>query len=896
VYDNNTDAGYAIFGTGGTINTGIGSETLILSGSAVTNSPNASGLAQTISPAGLSLNDGTGLASDYTFTGGTDTVLITPLQLTITGLVANNKSYNATTSATLSNDGSLVGIIGGQTLTLNAPTSVQCLQSNVGNGLTVRASGYSLSNGTSGTIGLASNYSLTGISATATTTADITPAIINLTGTRVYDAGTDAAAGIFSAITGINGQTLTLSGTGTLAGENTGNESVTSLGTLALGNGTGLASNYTLVGGTDTVDITPATLTETATPANSIYGSSISPVTGTITGFVGSDTQSSATSGTLTFSTTATSSSNVGTYGIDGSGLTAINGNYTIVQAASNATAYTVNPAIINLTGTRVYDAGTDAAAGIFSAITGINGQTLTLSGTGTLAGENTGNESVTSLGTLALGNGTGLASNYTLVGGTDTVDITPATLTETATPANSIYGSAISSVTGTITGFVGSDTQSSATSGTLTFSTTATSSSNVGTYGIDGSGLTAINGNYTIVQAASNATAYTVNPAVISLTGTRVYDANTDANAGIFSAITGINGQTLTLSGTGTLAGENTGNESVTSLGTLALGNGTGLASNYTLVGGTDTVTITPAPLLITGTTVADNKVYDTTTAAILNTTSTTLSGVLGSDVGNVSISGGTGQFATPDVGNAIPVAVTGFTLVGSASHNYFIVPGSYPTALVANITPAPLTVVGTTTADNKTYDGTTVATINTLNASLQGVLGSDSVFLDGGTGNFITSAVGNNIPVDVTSLIIQGPSAGNYEITSVMPTGVTADILPSPSLINVGVAGYWFSPSNVIITDDTDSVDAIPPQTINDVAAGMAVGILNAPWKKGRDGNQFAVYEDILGVPTLVYASGNIQHIAARPVGKAHLAGHPLATKSLVGLRITRRSSNHN
>jgi len=463
VYDNNTDANYSIFGTAGTINTGIGSETLVLSGSASTSSANASGLAQTISPTGLTLNNGTGLATDYTFTGGTDTVLITPLQLTITGLVANDKNYNANTTATLSNDGSLVGILGGQSLTLNAPSNVNFSQSNVGSGLTVTASGYTLANGTSGTTGLASNYSLTGINTTATTTADINPAVINLSGTRVYDANTDANASIFSAITGVNGQTLTLSGAGTLASENVGNENVSTLGTLALVSGTGLASNYTLIGGTDTVNITPATLTETATAASSAYGSSISSVTGTITGFVGSDTESNATSGasSLVFSTPATSTSNVGTYAIDGSGLTADNGNYNIVQAASNTTAYTVNPAIISLSGTRIYDANTDANAGIFGAISGVSGQTLILSGTATLSSANASStaQSFSPTG-LTLSSGSGTASNYTLVGGTDTVLITPLQLTITGLVANDKNYSANTTATlsndGSLVGILG--------------------------------------------------------------------------------------------------------------------------------------------------------------------------------------------------------------------------------------------------------------------------------------------------------------------------------------------------------------------------------------------------------------------------------------------------------
>jgi MBG domain (YGX type) len=48
------------------------------------------------------------------------------------------------------------------------------------------------------------------------------------------------------------------------------------------------------------------------------------------------------------FTSTATSLSNVGSYAINGSGLTANNGNYVFVQAAGNATALTITPAPIN--------------------------------------------------------------------------------------------------------------------------------------------------------------------------------------------------------------------------------------------------------------------------------------------------------------------------------------------------------------------------------------------------------------------------------------------------------------------------------------------------------------------------------------------------------------------
>ncbi|MGC8542191.1 MAG: beta strand repeat-containing protein, partial [Phycisphaerae bacterium] len=527
----------------------------------------------------------------------------------------------------------------------------------------------------------------------------ISPAVINLSGTRVYDANIDANAAIFSAIAGVNGQTLTLSGEGILAAANAGTENLSSLGSLTLGNGTGSASNYTLAGGTDTVSVTPV---------------------------------------------------------------------------------------VINLIGTRAYDANTDAAATIFSAITGLGSQTLTLSGTGSLTGENAGNQSISSLGTLTLGNGTGLAGNYTLVGGTDTVNITVATLTETASSAGSAYGAAIAAVTGSITGFLGSDTESSVTSGTLSFSSTATSTSNVGHYAIDGTGLTINNGNYTIVQAASNSSAYTINPAIFNLTGTRTYDANSVANGSIFSTSTGVNGQTLTISGAGTLSGENVGNQTISSPGTLALGNGTGLASNYTLVGGTDTVTITPAPLYVTGT-VATGRVYNGLTSVSLS--GATLTGTIyGSDpitLGNDT----TGTLANANAGTES--VITSMTLSGNTLGNYQLV---QPTTITASITPATITAVSLSGTPTKAYDGTTTATLNAADFTFTGFVSGQSATVNV-IGSYASANAGTGIGVSAT--LDANDFTGNAQ------TNLNNYILPNHVLLT-GTGTITPAPISITLTGD--------------------------------------------------------------------------------------------
>jgi hypothetical protein len=98
--------------------------------------------------------------------------------------------------------------------------------------------------------------------------------------------------------------------------------------------------------------------------ARRVYGSANPGFTGTITGFVGADDQAKATTGALSFASPATALANVGSYAILGSGLAAA--NYVFVNAASNATALTINPKALtaSLKGTvaKIYDGGTGAA------------------------------------------------------------------------------------------------------------------------------------------------------------------------------------------------------------------------------------------------------------------------------------------------------------------------------------------------------------------------------------------------------------------------------------------------------------------------------------------------------------------------------------------------------
>jgi hypothetical protein len=98
--------------------------------------------------------------------------------------------------------------------------------------------------------------------------------------------------------------------------------------------------------------ITPATLTYTANPTSLTAGTTFPTFTGSVTGFVNNQTLASATTGTAIFTSPATSSSSPGSYAINGSGLTANQGNYIFTQAATNSSALTLTAASVSPTPT----------------------------------------------------------------------------------------------------------------------------------------------------------------------------------------------------------------------------------------------------------------------------------------------------------------------------------------------------------------------------------------------------------------------------------------------------------------------------------------------------------------------------------------------------------------
>src|SRR5207248_691761 len=190
--------------------------------------------------------------------------------------------------------------------------------------------------------------------------------------------------------------------------------------------------------------------------------------------------------GTLGFSTPATASSNVGSYAITPSGLTATNYMLTFVNGT-----LAVMPAPLTVTGTnasRLYGAANPNLTGTLAGVQ--NGDAIT-------ANFSTATTPASAAGTYAitptLSDPGRKLSNYTVTSKNGTLTVNPAPLSVIADDTSRAYGQASPVFTVHGNGFVlGQDL--SVLGGTLNFSTPATASSPVGKYALIPSGLTAKN------------------------------------------------------------------------------------------------------------------------------------------------------------------------------------------------------------------------------------------------------------------------------------------------------------------------------------------------------------------------------------------------------------------
>jgi len=569
--------------------------------------------------------------------------------------------------------------------------------------------------------------------------------------------------------------------------------------------------------------LTAASITTLNSSANpSVYGNAVT-LTATVTGSGGTPggtvtfKDGAAVLGTATLNASGQATFTTSTLSASGSphSLTAVyGGDGSFSSSSSSALSQVVNPKALTVTGAavaaKVYD-GMTAATITGAALSGVvSGDAVTLGNatSGTFANKNVGaGKAVATAMTLSGAN----SGNYTLTQPTLTGTITAKALTVAGAAVTSkVYdGTTAATITGAaLSGVVSGDavTLGNATTGTF-------ANKNVGSGKTVATAMTlsgANSGNYTLTQPTLTGTitakALTVTGAVVA---GKVYDGTTAATI-TGAALSGVvSGDAVTLgnAASGTFADKNVGSgKTVATAMTLSGAN----SGNYTLTQPTLTGTITAKALTVAGAAVT-SKVYDGTTAATI--TGAALSGVISGD--SVTLGNATGgTFADKNVGAGKTVA-TAMTLSGASSGNYTL---TQPT-LTGTITTKALAVTGLT-AQNKAYDGTTVATLAGT-PGLAGVVSGDAVALAGtAVGTFADANVGTTKPVTISGLSLTGADADNYSMTA--PTA-TANITGAATMTTLVSSANPSGPgSNVTFTATVASGAGTPAGEVVFLAGG--------------------------------------------------------------------------
>jgi len=639
------------------------------------------------------------------------------------------------------------------------------------------------------------NYSAASNSVTQT----VSPRPVILAGTRAYD-GTAVATNLILTITNYVGSdnlglSNALTGYAGLAGAGVGTNLITATNNLSL-SGSGVATNYTLIGSSGAVVITASSLTITAGSTNKVYGQSLTLTGFTTAGLAGGDT---VTGVTLTSGGT-TNTATVGSYGIVAAGATGSGlANYSISYVSGSLT---VNPLVAFLSGTRAYDGTTNALGANLTVTNFVNSDVVTLGGTGGLASAYVGTNAITSLGSLSLSGGAG--TNYTLAGATGLMIITNTPLTITANNASKTYdGTGYTGGNGvTYAGFVNGETNTTLT-GSLSYSGLAQGATNAGTYNITPGGYSSTNYLISYVDGT-----LTINPLAVTVTA----DPQTKVYGSADPALTYTNSPALVAGDSFTGALSRVAGEAV---GSYAINQGgLALSANYILNFVGTNLTITVAPLVITAN--STSKVYGQT--LVFAGTEFTAAGLTNGDtISSVILTSG-GATNTATVGS-YDIVATGAT--GSGLTNYTI---GYSNGTLTVTQATPTNTLASSANPSGFHD--TVTFTNTLNADATGyVLFSTNSVLWGSnnlSGGVAVSLSITNLPRGTNLITAAYSGDTNYVAGSITLNQIVTNHPPAANTATYSRGA--FTTWQIVVSDLLTNASDVDGDTLTLVGVGAS------------------------------------------------------------------------
>jgi len=798
----------------------------------------------------ISFNATDAVGNIATTVSSTSVTYIEIIPLTITGLTGSDKVYDDSTTGSATGTATLSGVLGGDDVTISGSPVYTFASANVGTGITLNTTGYTISGTDAG------KYLLT----QPTLSADITAkglTITNLTGDdKVYDDGTVGSASGVAMLSGVEaGDGVTLGGSPvyTFASANVGTGiTLNTIGYTISGTDSG---NYTLTQPTLSADITAKGLTITGlTGTDKIYDDS---TTGSASGTVilnGLEAGDDVTLGGSPVYTFA--SANVGTgitlnttgYTISGTD----SGNYTLTQPTLSADITAKGVTVTGLTGSdKVYDDSTTGSATGTPSLVGVeSGDDVSLTGSPmyTFASANVGTGiTINTIGFLISGTDSG---NYTLTQPTLSGDITDKELTITGlTGQDKIFdGNNTATVSGTpvLSGLESGDDVSLGGSPVYTFTSNGPGTAiaiNTTGYTISGTD----SGNYTITQPTLSAD---ITLPLASFTSASSSGLESVSSANLSVDLSTAYGSIITVDYTVT-------------------GTATGGGTDYTLANGI--LTFNPGSINenITIASIIDDAILEANETVIV-----TLSNPVNADLG-------TNTIHTYTITNNDAAAVTISDISGAENGGLITVTATLDNAVQGGFTVDVSTVDGTATTANSDYiavtsqtltftgnagetqiftvtpiDDTTVEADETLTIS-QSNLSATTLSIDitdGATGTILNddaaavtisdvSATENGGAITVTAILDNGVQGGfTVDVSTADGTATTADsdysAVTAQTITFTGTAGemqtFTITPTadlkletNETLTVSQNNLDATSLAV--DITDGATVTIIN-------------------------------------------------------------------
>jgi hypothetical protein len=590
-------------------------------------------------------NYGLSTGASLTATNG----VVTAKAITVTGIAANDKVYDAGNTAAMNVSGAVFnGMVAGDALSVTATGTFG--SANVA---------YNGSSVTSQTVTFANNYggadvgNYTYAGSPTTTTAKITPKSLTLSNVaandKTYDGNTNATISSFGSFSGVLGSdAVSLVSTGysaSFADKNVvydANSAVTSKTVTVLASSLGLtglqSANYQLLGnpsatakinrlgvqatgitannkvydGTNAATVSVSGASFTGMLANDVLAVASTGVFANVGGVVGT-AKNVGTGKTVTLTSTyggadlsnysitdqASTTANITTKALTVSGLVANNREYDGTNVATITTSNAM------FTGLVAGDALTVSATGVFDDIGGVVG-----------TGKNVGTAKAVTLSSAYAGAD---RNNYSITSQTSsTANISPKALTvSNITVADKVYdgtaSSTVNSSAPTLTGLVSGDTVTVSATGVFSDENVGTGKTVTLTSSYSGSDRN----NYSITgQPTATANISKLDVALSGDTGlTKVYDATVSVAPALTNPATGYGGLSvaintsaltadqavsggLVITGAPVFSDPNVGNVTVQQGSVLLTGT---RAGNYNLVWTAPAATITKAPLTVT-------------------------------------------------------------------------------------------------------------------------------------------------------------------------------------------------------------------------------------------------------------------------------------------------------